>query len=120
MGERLSRSLPELKREQSSLRQYFDETVAPYFSRPNANWAFIEKDRKYFSRRFPVIHYTLVGEPVEKALPDGGKVLDFDQQYSGVRIDGKVVQGTSHLTVELRFADGQWKIAGIHERVDTH
>ena len=103
----------------SSLRQFFDEMVAPYFSMQTANWDAIAKDKEYFFRRFPVIHYTLVGTPAEEQLPDGRKALDFDQRYVNMRIDGKTLQGTSHLRIELRFTGGQWKIAAISERKVT-
>jgi TIR domain len=100
----------------SGLLPYFDETVSPYYSEATAGWDAIESDKQAYFQRFPVIHYRLFGRPDVTVLQSGGRVVEFDMQYSNRRMDGRTLQGTSHLTLHLRAVDGSWKITGISER----
>ena len=95
------------------LRPYFDETVSPYFSIPTATWADIAKDKQYYFNRFPTLHYTLVGQPNYSMQQDGQGILEFESHYSAIRKDGKAVDGTEHVVVNIRSVDGQWKITGM-------
>ena len=98
------------------LRQYFDDVVSPYFSIPSAGWDAIEADKLKYFERFPTIHYTLVGQPLVTRSPGDGAILEFDMQYSNVRKDGQTLEGTTHMTLNMRHVDGRWKIAGARER----
>ena len=98
------------------LRQYYDDVVSPYFSIPSAGWDAIEADKLKYFERFPTIHYTLVGQPVVTRSPEGGAILEFDMQYSNVRKDGQTLEGTTHMTLNMRHVDGRWRIAGARER----
>lgn len=101
------------------LRPYFDDVVSPYFSLPRARWDVIENDKRNYFRRFPTIHYALVGQPTHTAGPSGGDVLEFELEYSTVRNDGQTLKGRSHLTMNMSSVDGRWRIAGISERKVT-
>ena len=97
------------------LRLYFAEVVTPYYGFPSADWAAIEKDKTYYFSRFPTISYTLTGEP-ERTSVSGGEALDFNIRYENAMRGGKVVKGTSHLRLTVRFNGGVPKIVGIEER----
>jgi hypothetical protein len=97
------------------LQPFFDETVAPYYKLPTARWASIREDKENYFRRFPTIHYTLVGKPAEKTLP-GARQVEFEMQYSNLRQDGKTLQGRKYVSLDLRLVDGRWKVAGIREK----
>lgn len=100
------------------LRPYFDDIVAPYYGMPTAQWGAIEKDKQYYFDRFPTIHYVLLSQAVDaQSSPLGeGELLEFDVRYSGLRKDGQALNGTAHMTLNMRHVNGQWKIAGIRER----
>jgi serine/threonine protein kinase len=97
------------------LQPFFDETVSPYYKLPTARWALIREDKENYFRRFPTIHYTLVGKPAEKTLP-GARQVEFEMQYSNLRQDGKTLQGRKYVSLDLRLVDGRWKVAGIREK----
>jgi TIR domain len=100
----------------ASLRPYFDDTVSPYFSFPTATWADIAKDKQYYFERFPTLHYTLVGQPTFTMQQEGQGILEYTSSYSGVRKDGKAVDGTEHVVLNVRSVDGRWKITGMKGR----
>jgi hypothetical protein len=81
------------------LRPFYDTTVSPYF------------------KRFPRIEYTLTAAPREFPQSNDSTNIEYDVQYSNLRKDGVIVNGTSHVWASLRRIDGQWKITGISERV---
>ena len=97
------------------MRQFFDSTVSPYFSKPSAQWDDIESDKRYYFDRFPTIRLSLLGEPVH-TTPGGQDALEYDYQYSEIRKDGRALEGTGHEILSMHLVDGQWKIAGISER----
>jgi hypothetical protein len=99
------------------LRPFYDTTVSPYFSQPHATWEDVAKDKQAYFKRFPRIEYTLMAAPHEYPRPDGSINIEYDIQYSNLRKDGVIVNGTSHAWASLRLVDGQWKITGISERV---
>lgn len=101
------------------LRPYFDDIVSPYYKLPSARWDAIEDDKRKYFRRFPTIHYALVGQPTHATGPSGGDVLEFEQEYSTVREDGQTLKGRSHVTMNMSSVDGRWRIAGISERKVT-
>lgn len=101
------------------LRPYFNDVVSPYLSQPNARWDMIENDKRNYFRRFPTIHYALVGQPTHATSRSGGDVLEFDIEYSNVRNDGQTLKGRSHMTVNISSVDGRWRIGGISERKVT-
>ena len=98
-----------------TIRPYFYDMVSPYYSQPSANWAAIEKDKKYYFSRFPTIRYSLVGEPQFTKTPQGG-VVEFDVAYDNVRNDGQIARGTARWTIAVIYVAGVPKIAGIQER----
>ena len=98
------------------LRPFYDDIVSPYFGMPSATWSVIEDDKVKYFDRFPTIHYVLLGQPVVTPLPRGGDLLEADMEYSEVRRDGQTLNGKTHLSLNLRSVDGQWKITGIRER----
>ena len=102
--------------EVAPLHQFFDDTVSPYFSIASAQWSDIERDKQNYFDRFPSIRCSLVGEPVHTVAPDGRNLLEYDFDFSETRKDGQALQGTHHVTLNIRVVDGQWKIAGITER----
>jgi|GEM_PF-3201468 len=99
------------------LRAFFDETVSPYYSMPHADWAAIEKDKENYFHRYPTVQYTLVGEPKELTQSEDKAAMEVDMLYVVIRNDGQRLQGTSHLSMNLQLVNGQWKIAGITEKV---
>jgi hypothetical protein len=100
-----------------NLRPYFDQTVSPYYNLPIANWEVIKKDKENFFKGFPSIQYTLSGEPTVDRPSDDRVALALDISYAAVKQSGQHSQGRSHLSIDLRLVDGEWKIAGIREKV---
>jgi hypothetical protein len=99
------------------LEQYFDTTVSPYFSLPQATWIDVANDKKAYFARFPEIQYTLIAPPAERKLPGGSEILDFDLHYHNTRTDGTQAEGKTHLSAEVKLIAGQWKIVGIGEQL---
>lgn len=102
--------------EVDSLRPYFGDFVSPYYGIPTASWDAIKADKQKYFARFPTIHYVLLGQPVLTNLEGGGAEVEFDVQYSNLRKDGRTLEGTSHITLNMSYADGRWVITGARER----
>jgi TIR domain len=96
------------------LRSYFDDPVSPYYSMSSARWSDIRQDKQNYFSRFPEIRYQLL---LWRNIPqpDGSQQIECDVSYHEVRNDGVPTHGASHLLMNVRFNDGQWKITGIRE-----
>jgi len=95
------------------LRDFFDDTVSPYYSFSSVGWNEIAADKRAYFTRFPEIHYQLLSW---KHTPqsDGSEEIECDVQYYEIRKDGVAARGVTHSQMTVRLKDGHWKIAGIH------
>jgi hypothetical protein len=101
----------------NGLHALVEANVAPYYSLASADWATIENDKEGFFSKFPEVHNTLIGDPIITSQSDNEAVVEVDFQYSNVRKNGQRADGRSHIILNLHLEDGQWKLAGIHEKV---
>jgi hypothetical protein len=99
-----------------ALRPFFDQTVSPYYSLATADWNDIAKDKQSYFDRFPSIQYRLDGQPTYTPHSSTEGTIEFQMSFSATRKDGKVLTGSSIISLEVRGDFGQWTIAGVTER----
>jgi uncharacterized protein YhaN len=98
-----------------SLREFYADTVSPYFALEHANWEEIQHDKEAYFNHFPTIHYTIIGKPQQSTLNNGDRVVEFTLDYSVVNRDGKASTGRVQDRMTLRMIGGSLKIVGAEE-----